>query len=829
VPHLLDDVAEQLPSTGKAYEVLSKPQFGLQVWRNSATGAGRLGALASVAATLEQSDRAMFRRQYDQAWRDVLAQDTSTVPSDLVVERPNGFAALRGGPDRPRVFVRSGRDRDLTRLLIETGAAVLVGSGEVDSDAMIARLNRSERFAAAPVEDGDIRLLVDDAPFETRLQDALLTDQVPWLREALLLAHEFNARELEKSITSAMIEEKLSVIRIRQCASIALSPAEGPARHLERYVYRDDTRPTLLIAGALDAQQLADLAGQLPSLIHTNFRSLEPMLLRLAPRLVAGVPLADLPAPTAEDYAAALQVELEIVQDLLADRREDQGRLLDLIAPFAVYYLDPEPALEMLRRLRDLPRAEWPSALGAVLPDAVSLIARLRETEDLALIRRECGLDYAKFNRALAALGHVGLSSLAELQRQFAVWKSDLSAALLDRVRRSIQPKLGSPGILASYASYRTLEFVEFDSGWVETHEVLEREDVNGYAERLLDEMFGPDPGGALPDRETVRLANRRVIAVFAQEAAKVLLALPEAKLDQAWRAGAHEVAAAADRSGALDFTALKAEDALATLVQAGLWPEDVPHTLDLQLLGLKPEDLDAKERQRLEAEREEVSRRNSIVFGGRSFDTRASDFGAIFAGLAEDLFNKSDWRARTRMRPVPLKLIQQGPAPERPGGGGRGGQSRLANRPPEPIRNAMGLAGELLAFHYLKARHRERFSDACWVSENRVCLFPEAGDHTLGFDFKVATTETEWVYEVKATPGDATEFELTDNEYRVAALAAAERSRRYRILLVQYCFDLDRCRVLELPNPAGLGRGNFKTVGRSSVRMAFEIGSDPP
>ena len=100
---------------------------------------------------------------------------------------------------------------------------------------------------------------------------------------------------------------------------------------------------------------------------------------------------------------------------------------------------------------------------------------------------------------------------------------------------------------------------------------------------------------------------------------------------------------------------------------------------------------------------------------------------------------------------------------------------------------------------------------------------FSERGDDRLGFDFRVATTETEWVYEVKATTGDATEFELTDNEYRVAALAAAERARRYRILLVQHVFELGRCRDLEFPNPAGAGRGNYKVVGRSSVRLAFE------
>lgn len=824
VPHLLDEVAEHMPTASKALEILSQAQFGLRVWRDPATAPARLTALARVADSLEQSDRAPFRRHYDQAWRDALPRTGWAIPTELAVERPTGYSILATDSTRPRIYVRSERSRDLTRLLIETGAAVLVGGGEVSSTDIISRLNDGDGFSAAAVEDGDIKLVVDDALFEPRLSDPLLTDVAPWLREAVLLAHELKAQDLEKVITDAMIDEKIAIIRVRQCGSIALRPSEGPSRALRRYIYRDETRPTLLISGVFDAQQLADLAAQLAGLIHTNLRSLEPALLRLAPRLIQGVSLADLAPPQAEDYSAAMQVDLVVVQDLLADRRADHGRLIDLIAPFLMYHLGQDGTKTTLAQLHDRPRAEWAQMLALVLPDAEPLLETLRHTEDLALIRREQGLDYARFNQALVALGRPRLSSLAELQRQFEVWKSDLSLSLLDRIRRSMKPRLNEPDALSSYATYRKLDFLTFDARWEDTHETLAREDVRQRADHLLSVLLGADPGGSLPEREAVRTANRRMIAVFAKDAARILLALPDTNLDPAWKTGAHEIAAAADRSGALDFALLSTGEEIAVLARAGLWPQGVAHTLDLKTLGLKPEDLDAQERARLAAAREEVVRRNSITFGGEAYDTTASDFAIRFAGVADSLFGGSDWRARTRLRPVSLKVMPESPDAAPGGGGGRGGAKRTIQRPPEPIRHAMGLAGELLAFQYLKARHRERFSDSCWVSENRASLFPEAGDPTHGFDFRVLTTETEWVYEVKATPGEATEFELTDNEYRVAAQAAAERGRRYRILLVQHVFDLDRCRVLELPNPAGQGRANFKIVGRSSVRMGFEL-----
>ena len=60
-----------------------------------------------------------------------------------------------------------------------------------------------------------------------------------------------------------------------------------------------------------------------------------------------------------------------------------------------------------------------------------------------------------------------------------------------------------------------------------------------------------------------------------------------------------------------MDFKALARDEAIHTLSRAGLWPEGVPESLDLAVLGLRPEDLDRKERERLEAEREELRRRS--------------------------------------------------------------------------------------------------------------------------------------------------------------------------------------------------------------------------
>ena len=136
-----------------------------------------------------------------------------------------------------------------------------------------------------------------------------------------------------------------------------------------------------------------------------------------------------------------------------------------------------------------------------------------------------------------------------------------------------------------------------------------------------------------------------------------------------------------------------------------------------------------------------------------------------------------------------------------------------------------MGLAGEWLAFQFLRRRHREAFDETCWVSRNRARFFggDEGNDHA-GYDFCVTTPQAEWLYEVKSSLEDTGEFELTPHEMRVAASVPRRGRRRYRILYVPFVFTPDRWFVLELPNPMDDGtRNRFKQVGRGSVRFRFE------
>jgi Domain of unknown function (DUF3883) len=91
-----------------------------------------------------------------------------------------------------------------------------------------------------------------------------------------------------------------------------------------------------------------------------------------------------------------------------------------------------------------------------------------------------------------------------------------------------------------------------------------------------------------------------------------------------------------------------------------------------------------------------------------------------------------------------------------------------------------MGLDGEWLAFQFLQRLHVKYMNETCWVSRNRTRFFAgDEGDDAAGYDFLVATPQAEWLYEVKSSIEDSSEFELTANELRAASSASKEGRRR--------------------------------------------------
>jgi len=820
-----EEIATLLSKDDDAVTILAGEPFRLNVWKAKDSAPQRLQALANVCESVTQHERPLLRKLYEHAWKDLLELDLVLVEKPaLIVERPPGFAKLTGSTAEASVYLRDSGSSELARLLIDTGSPVLAVNLDYISKSIQAKIDATGSFKALFVEEAEVGLLVDGEPFKPSSDSPSLLDAAPWLAEALLLGHEFGADGFERNVNFAHIQERLRRLRHREAKTIVLTSQTGSTRAMDRYLHRDDSRPTLLVNGAFDSHQLVESAKLISAYLHPNLHTFEMLLVRLVLYLGHDQDLRAL-VPSEGQYAAAAQAPIDAVRDYLAAFRHDDASRIDVLVPLVAYFSSAVLARDVGARLLGERTSKWQPILAAAISTEIAerLLAETEKTLDLFTLMRELGLEYARFNRSLLELGRHSLVSEADLRRQFEVWKNDLSSQLLDRLRHHFQDRFGDPTAFAPYAGMRDLEFISYDVAWTESRQTIEREDVLGRANDALAGISSLEPVNKLPSVDALRLANRKVVTQVSDLAKRVLEAAGVEPLHEMWNGGPGEVAAALDRAGLLDFHPVGEVEALQLLVRSGFWPKDVPQSLNPSDHGLTEDDMD-RERQRVQQQQEEEKRRrNLVVLGDIEFDASDAEFSRRFAEAASQAIATGGWESRSSRR-LAVLIAQPEKDATAKGGGGRG-VARPTPRLPETIRGAIGLAGELLAFRFLEAKHPKNFNDSCWVSENRRSMFPEDGDLTLGYDFRVATTEREWLYEVKATPGDLCEFELTDNEYRQAVSASPDRSRRYRILFVFHALDPSRCRIVELPNPASdAGDSLFRIIGRSSTRMRFEL-----
>ena len=345
---------------------------------------------------------------------------------------------------------------------------------------------------------------------------------------------------------------------------------------------------------------------------------------------------------------------------------------------------------------------------------------------------------------------------------------------------------------------------------------------VETHVMNLLADTLGEDVAVELPPFRRVVNTNRRAIREFALKAMPVVdlwcqrngIALPEP-----WQQGrAQAVVRHLENCGLLDFELIPSTAIPALCHWAGCWPHRMPETMDGNALGLSESDVEAEEKRRERARQQEEIERRSILFAGTSLDTGDPKFAENIQELAASfLANDETWFERSRQR-TRLVELQNPDQPSRgAGGGGTGrGTRRRERQLTDTQRQAMGLASEWLAYHFLCRRHSQYVDESCWVSKNRAHFFAgDEGDDSAGFDFRVKTPQVEWLYEVKSSLEDSGEFELTSNELRIAGSASKDRRRRYRILYVPHVFTPENWCVLELPNPMGEAtRNRYATVG---------------
>ena len=842
-PRFMERVSDTLSELVQGSEEFAELVFGrvvgLRDWHSRDTAVERLQELAVAARSLGTHERTDFRKEYRRAWLDVSSTDTQ-LPRELVVAviRDGGLEALAGDPEEaPTVIVTQNAQESAARLLSSAGHALL-DVGEASTETVAKRLAATHSFRPLGIDGNGVRLLVDGEPFVPRSSDPQLSSlQLEWLPEVVLLGHEFLAEGLERGVQRTTVERRIRAIRVRRCRSVSLVVDENevsPQGGINWYGFEHVELPTLILSENVPLSWLTlsrDLSRTVQRLLHTRFRFLEPLLLRLFQSQDG----SSLHPPSDEVLAAALRCDVASLQDHRATLRTDLGHVLHLLMPIVAYFGD----IELARRLeRDAERGQEQFDVFAWLgfrfplsqPEPADLVAVCEGVSNRAALRRELGLDYERFNCVLVALGEAPLSNEDELRSMYDAYLRQMGSRILERLRRRHATDFREGRDLTVYVARKSLAFLEFDPKWILTRETLDNEVVEAHVSRLLDETLGQDKEIDLPSSRGLVEKNRKSIREFASHAIPIVVAWchrNRIRVPDPWRSeDAQAVTRQLENSGLLDFEPVEDRRIPALCHRAGCWPDGMAQTLDTGALGLDAATVEAETKRRQKERERKIIEERSIDFAGTRLDPGdPSSFAETFQQLAaQNIADDEGWFERSRRpRLAEFDGMDGGGRPSSSKAGG--GNGRRRKQVPEAQRQAMGLASEWLAFQYLRRRYGEAVDETCWVSRNRAHFFAgDEGDDSAGYDFCVKTPQREWLYEVKSSLEDAGEFELTPNEMRVAASVPTRGRRQYRILYVPFVFSPDHWMVLDLPNPMGEGsRNQFKQIGRGSVRFQFE------
>ncbi|CUJ83467.1 hypothetical protein RUE5091_00113 [Ruegeria denitrificans] len=838
MPRLSED-ARVLLDRDELAEIVFSDRLGLLDWTSTDTATQRLIALANGVADLRSGDIGKFRREYSQAWKEI-AENKIELPSNLplAVYRSGKLTRIEveESAQTTVVLVENAQNFE-ARALSASGVSVLE-LGEVDLGVIEESFGHVEAYSAKQLDHASVRLLVDGSVFVPSSDDEYLVSLgLDWLPEVAVIANEVIGENLERGILATNLDKRLRLIRIRRCNSISLTVAGqdvASGGRMQWYAYQDDAKPTLILTEdiPIDWPRLAEIiAAELSKLIHARLRSLEIAILRLA----QGRPFGSLERPTETELASALRCDVRIVEDMRAGMRTDLAHVLHQIVPIVAYYEN----VDLARGLADAAMEQgaefsirnWlETHLSTSSPAAGDLLAACETSPDRRSIATELDLHYGRFNRVLQSIGEETLSSEAELRAMFEAYLREMSPELRDRLRLlHLQDyRLGKD--LSTYLSRRELNFIPFEPAWVLDFETLDRQMVVEHVEASFAETFGELPEDELPSFDKMISENRKVVRAFANEAKPIIgvwCRKNHADLPDIWeREEAQDVVRFVENAGLLDFDVVDADRVAALCKRVGIWPEEMPASIDPESLGLDESSV-RKEQERKAIEQQERDRSKRIIqFAGRNLDPGDPSFATAMQSIAEATIALDDgWFKRSRQRTRLVKLDGLSESGSGSGNVESGKKAQRARRLTETQKIAMGITSEWLAYQYLKRRLPDAVDESSWVSENRMNFFGGSeGDDSAGYDFLVQTPKIDWMFEVKSTLEDGCEFELTSNELRVASSASRTGRRRYRILYVPYVFSPEKWCVLELPNPMDKEtQAQFSVAGRGSLRLRFE------
>ena len=823
--------------------------FGFLNWQDENDAARLIDHLTDLhqRADIPETAGEHFRMSLAAAWAAVgnpAVETRPTLDESLLVERSGQIwlQSKEAGLEET-LFVSGRSDQSASaRLVRELGwPTVMVESSEtqrLDEVAGVLRSCWQERVHVT--SDWELEVLVNGKPWRAHESDPHLTTLITWLPLLLACVMRFpRTSGLRVGRQLPRVLDGLARIRLVQAERLAIATHGGdhrlPAR-LHGVLPIPGTTPTLLSEGIQNPPTWTQLdhliRGALELLGQERFSteiSLAIHELRTHPDHPASRPLNG-------EIADVLQVgetQINEVEHVVFGAVDGIIGRLTLIAPCVWPAVTPDEFAASLAEVRS--RDELVHSLAARCDadeaKAKMILEAASDCADADSLRRRLNIPVLEFNESLSKyfpslpLVDNGVEQRNEFNMRMAQRKPEIR----DRLRRTRFPRFRRGELQKDWPHIRNLDFVEPDSRWAKTYDELGNHLIDERIDAQILDLLGPLPVSdlVLPDWSDVQSVNGKSLRTKLSEACRTVRAWCDrhrVAAPSAWASEDVDVAAreALDQVGALDFAPLTDQDIAHWLARIGRWPDGMALYLDPKAHGLTEADMEAQQSAEAAARAVAARAARQVQFQGIEIDLDASmstlvDHVHNFLSTEPTSLQTAYRTASVRKHPE-LSGIRSPSLKNRQRAGGV-----FVPRLSQHQTSAIGLVGEMVAYHWLRQRDPGIVDESCWKSGNaRFVLEGVKGDDGLGFDIEVPRRGGSVMYEVKASIGEPKAIELGETEVRCAQ--EFSRSERWRLLVVGDVLSTEP-RVHMLPNPFHRNSDAlFRFVG-NSVRLKFHLG----
>jgi hypothetical protein len=822
-------------------------RLGLGDWRDPDYAPRLLRHLAGLveSGSLSEGSYLAFRNALEDAWLRATEWDPAQFAEDmsgaaLVVARSDVFVAQTPAEIAESEIYLLNERGSLSARILESSGVPVISIGHADAEQVKALLTPVVGDRVTTLGSVNVEIVTESGPFAPTAASPRLADgDLTWLTDLLWLVLEAKRVPYDTSGARRRAEIVDKLRRVRVChlplASITVGGVTvgsgGPSR---RAVPVDDPEyPTLVwLEGEPPNLSASDgVIALVPALSELlGIRVFYQSVLELALERLRPIPDG---GPTRDDYARMLDLAPAQIAEVFLHLGSPLDSIMRDLAPVVAYFAGVESGHELLSKLGHLDdEAALTAFLGMLAPEAgdpSDLVSAARAASSIPELRRQLGLNYARFNQALRDMGepYEPIWNRAGHQQALQHYLEENRERILAGLRARFLRTFRSGSRLDRYVAVRELGSIGPEEQWLDDFDIPPDAVLESHVQSWIA-RHGEDPIGldVLEPLAEVRKKNRAALKGAVELAAPLVEAWGrknEVAISVAWSidSAVSSIVESAAGSGALDFDVFSELEWVPWLARYGFWPGSMPVSLDASELGLTEADLVRAKDAEAAARQERVRQQGIVNIDGEEYSADRDGYDAIVAHVlgtvTHDLLSIGVRTASLARMPEPVSS----------GGGGSGGGKGHSIRSPRLSKEqaaAIGLVGETVAYAWLGEKYPGSCSPASWKSSYREAIGEPPGNDTLGYDFEIVLKSRTVRFEVKATTGTDTRFELGESEVGAARDCVRSARYEYRVLFISEALDSERRSLFVLPNPMDPANASFFRFPGSGLTCTFKL-----